>query len=306
MRAAVALAIIACLTAASCGGSGDDSAAEGGGQPAPGTLEARWRAPGPDVALVAGTSDYGVGDVRYSFLVVDQEGQAHFSEQGAKVWVSRGLKQKPFATTRAGLERIVAPGSRYQADAPELYVADLKLAEPGTYWVLAEPIGGRPIQGVGQLVVKADPAAPAVGDPAPASHTPTLRSTGGDVEALTTRKPADRSLLRHSVAESLQAKVPFVVSFATPQFCASRTCGPVVDIVEQVQRRLAGTDARFIHVEIYEGNDPANGTNRWVKEWKLPTEPWTFVVGRDGKIAARIEGAFSVAELEREVRAALS
>jgi hypothetical protein len=108
-----------------------------------------WRAPGADVALVAGTSDYQAGPVRYSFLVVDGKGRAHFSDR-AKVWVARGLQQKPFAQTQARLETISVPGSRYQADAPQLYVVDLDLPNPGKYWVLAEPEGGTKIQGLGR------------------------------------------------------------------------------------------------------------------------------------------------------------
>jgi hypothetical protein len=300
--AAAALVLFACLTIAGCGGS-DGESPEGGGQPAPGTLEALWRAPGPDVATVAGTSDYGPGRVRYSFLIVDDEGRAHFSDR-ARMWISRGLKQKPFARATARLERIVVPGG-YEPDAPSLFVAQLELPKPGTYWVLAEPVGGRPIQALGQLEVKADPAAPAVGERAPASRTPTLESVGGDVAALTTRRPPDLTLLRHSVAESLAAKAPFVVSFATPEFCASRTCGPVVDVVEATQSRLSGSPVRFIHVEVYEDNDPARGTNRWVREWGLPTEPWTFLVGADGRVKRRFEGAFSVRELEQAVRETL-
>ena len=59
---------------------------------------------------------------------------------------------------------------------------------------------------------------------------------------------------------------------------------------------------RFIHVEVFEDNDPAKGFNRWLKEWNLPTEPWTFLVGSDGRIAERFEGTVSVDELEQAVR----
>jgi len=48
-----------------------------------------------------------------------------------------------------------------------------------------------------------------------------------------------------------------VIAFATPKFCATRTCGPVVDIVSAVRRRVAGVT--FIHVETYEENNPALG-----------------------------------------------
>jgi len=301
VRAAAAVVLAACLLAAACGGSSGDSSSGGGGQPAAGTLEALWRAPGADVALVAGTSDYQAGDVRYSFLVVDGQGRAHFSDR-ARVWVARGLRQKPFLQAAARLERISVPGSRYQADAPELFVVELALPQPGRYWVVAEPEGGTKIQGLGQLDVRTRPRAPGVGDEAPASDTPTLRSAKGDVQALTTRVPPDLDLLRYSVAESLRDRVPFVVSFATPAYCQSRTCGPVVDIVEAVGKRLGTTPVRFIHVEIYAGNDPAKGQNRWVRQWRLPTEPWTFLVGRDGRIKRRIEGAFSPANLEAALK----
>ena len=105
-----------------------------------------------------------------------------------------------------------------------------------------------------------------------------------------------------SVADSLQAKVPFVVTFATPKFCSSRTCGPVVDVAEEVQHRLDGEKVRFIHAEVYEDNDPAKGFNKWMQEWNLPTEPWTFLVGANGKIVDRFEGTVSVNELETAVR----
>jgi hypothetical protein len=123
---------------------------------------------------------------------------------------------------------------------------------------------------------------------------------------LTTRIPPDRELLRYSVAGSLAAHAPFVVVFATPRFCSSRTCGPVVDVVDRVRQRFAGTSIRFIHVEIYEDNDPAKGENKWVGQWRLPTEPWTFLVGRDGRIKAKFEGSISVRELETAVRRSLS
>jgi hypothetical protein len=132
--------------------------------------------------------------------------------------------------------------------------------------------------------------------------TPTLASTGGDLSKLTTRTPPDESLLRYSVAESLRAKAPFVVTFSTPKFCSSRTCGPVVDVVEDVAREFEDGDVRFIHVEVYEDNDPAKPYNRWMQEWKLETEPWTFLVDRRGRIVERYEGVVSVSELEQAVR----
>jgi len=146
---------------------------------------------------------------------------------------------------------------------------------------------------------------PDVGDPAIASKTPTLASVGGDAAAITTRTPPDESLLQYSVADSLAAKVPFVVTFATPKFCTSRTCGPVVDVVEGVRKQFAARGIRFIHVEVFQDNDPTRGYNRWMRQWGLRSEPWVFLVGGDGRVKAKFEGSVSQAELAAAVRAHL-
>jgi hypothetical protein len=302
MRPAAALTVLSCLLVlGGCGGSGGGTTAistqPGGGE----TLEQLWREPGDDVAVVPGTENYEPGEVRVSFLVANSQGQA-VTLPTARVWVARSLGVRPFLQTEAKLERIGVPGES-TADATHIYVATLKLPRAGKYWMLAEPEGGKDkVQALGNVVVVKNDSPPDVGDPAPASDTPTISSTGGDLAQLTTRTPPDESLLHYSVADSLEAKVPFVVTFATPKFCASRTCGPVVDVEEEVQHRLEDENVRFIHAEVYEDNDPAKGYNSWMKEWKLPTEPWTFLVGSSGTIVDRFEGTVSVDELETAVR----
>jgi hypothetical protein len=290
----------ATLSVAACGGGG-----KSGAGPAKGTLDAILARPGPDVALAQGTSDYAVGQVRVTFLVIDSRAKPVLRSR-ARVWVGRSLGSPPLLSTEAPLEPIGIPGKSEAASGgvTQIYVARFRLAQPGTYAIVAEPEGAA-IQGVANLKVGQRPQAPAVGDRAIPSRTPTLGSTEGDLAALTTKSPPDRSLLHYSVADSLKAHAPFVLVFATPKFCTSRTCGPVVDVAEAVQRRFARSGLRFIHVEIYADNDPAQGFNRWVKEWRLPSEPFVFLVGRDGRIKARFEGSVSVAELASAVRAKL-
>ena len=287
MRTAAVLALGVLLSTSGCGSTDAASTAQGG--PRPGSLEALWKRPGEDVGLVMGTSDYAPGPVRVSFLVLTHRARP-VERPTARVWLSHALDQAPFRAGTARLED-VGKGQR-------LYVAELDIPGPGTYWLLAEPVGGTRIQGVGNVVVAERTKSPAVGDRAFPSETPTLADA--PAEKLTTRSPPDTELLRISVADALARRAPFVLVFATPKFCESRTCGPVVDVVDAVRRRVPGV--RFIHVEIYEGNNPALGVNRWVREWKLPTEPWVFLVGRDGRIEAKFEGAVSERELEAAVR----
>ena len=292
MRLAAAFGLAVCIIAAGCGGS--SSARE---EPDAQSLDALWRAPGEDVAVIPGTADFGPGTVRYAFLVVDGEGRV-VTRPTARIWIARGREEVPFARTTARSEPI-GVGEVEQGEPGEIFVARLQLNDPGTYWLLAEPVGGRKIQAIGNVVVKPRTDAPDVGAPAIPSRTPTLETAS--LEELTTSNVPDRELYKASVADALAAKAPFVVVFATPKYCTSRTCGPVVDVVSAVRRRHAGSPIRFLHVEIYEDNDPTKGENEWVKEWKLPSEPWVFLVGEDGKVRERFEGTVSVRELDEAV-----
>ena len=300
---AAALAAFLPLLAACGGGSSSDSKMLG----AP-TLDQLAKARGSVVGLVPGSADFAPGRVRYSFLMLDNHGKP-IERPTARIWLAASRDAEPFLRTSARLEPIQPGGpeedghEHLDADAKGLYVMHATIDKPGTFWVLARPDGVPNVAGLGTFVVKPKTESPAIGAQAPASNTPVLGSA--PIGMLTTAKPPDRSLLRYSVADSLRAHVPFVVTFATPAFCSSRTCGPVVDIVDSVRHRFADKDIRFVHVEIYKDNDPKNGLNRWVREWNLPSEPWTFLVGRDGRIKDKFEGALSAAELEQAVRRTL-
>jgi hypothetical protein len=267
-----------------------------------GSLQSLLARPGQDVAVVPGDQDFAVGEVRFSFLVIRRDAKP-VERSRARVWVARSRRARPFAQAIATLEQIGVRG-RSEAAAGgvrKIYVVRFQIPRPGRYWLVAEPVEAR-IQAFATLDVARRSVSPAVGRHAPRSQTPTLASTGGRTSALTTRVPPDRGLLRYSVAGSLATHKPFVVTFATPRYCASRTCGPVVDVVDQLRRRYARSGIRFIHVEVYTGNNPERGYNRWMKQWHLSTEPWTFVVGRDGRIKAKFEGSVSAGELDAALR----
>ena len=140
-----------------------------------------------------------------------------------------------------------------------------------------------------------------MGEQAIRVHTKTLSDVGGDATQLDTRRPVATDLLQDDFAD-VMGKRPAVITFATPLLCQSRVCGPVVDVVEQV-KATAPKDVAFIHQEIYNDNAVNKGYRPQVGAWRLPTEPWTFVVGRDGRIAERFQGAFSAGELQRAVAA---
>ncbi len=140
---------------------------------------------------------------------------------------------------------------------------------------------------------------PRVGQKAPKIHTPTAADVGGDLSKITTRIPPDTQN-RVDYAEAL-GKEPILLLFATPQFCQSRVCGPVVDVAEQVKDQY-GDKAAFIHMEIYNDNDPSKGVRPQVRAFHLPSEPWLFAINRQGVVQAVVEGAFGVDRMTKVVK----
>jgi hypothetical protein len=143
---------------------------------------------------------------------------------------------------------------------------------------------------------------PRPGQQPPRVHTPTAADVGGDLAKITTRIPPDTQN-KVDYADAL-GKEPIVLLFATPQFCQSRVCGPVVDVAEQVKEEY-GDKAAFIHMEIYKDNKPPV-TRSQVKAFHLPTEPWLFAIDRQGRISSVIEGAFGLPLLTSTVKKAVA
>jgi hypothetical protein len=139
---------------------------------------------------------------------------------------------------------------------------------------------------------------PREGQKAPLIHTPTAEDVGGDLSEITTRVPPDTQN-QVDFADVL-GKRPVVLLFATPQFCESRVCGPVVDVAEQV-KETSGDGAAFIHMEIFNDNDPNEDPRPQVRAYRLPSEPWLFVIDREGIIRTALEGPFGPEQLTRAV-----
>jgi hypothetical protein len=216
-----------------------------------------------------------------------------------------GKAQGPYPAQIETLQTEAAFRSKTTADDPDagkvVYVTHVDLPSNGEWRI------GALIKDGDQLNATLLPSAsvgqfkdiPRVGQRPPAIHTPTPQSVGGDLSKLTTRIPPE-TMNKADFADVL-GKKPIVLLFATPQFCESRTCGPVVDIATQVQRDY-GDKAEFIHMEIYNDNDPGKGVRPQVRAFHLPSEPWLFVIDRNGVIRTEIEGAFNVAELTKAVK----
>ena len=187
------------------------------------------------------------------------------------------------------------------ANGDTFYVASVPLQRrKGNVFMALARMDGRLVRSAPQELPPAPTGGPPdVGEKAIAVHTRTEADVGGDLSELSTRLPPARAMHQTDFADAV-GKKPIVLLFATPQLCQTRVCGPVVDVAEQV-RTERGEGVTFIHQEIYRENKVEKGFRAEVGRWRLPTEPWAFVIDRSGRVSARFEGAFSAGELSRAI-----
>jgi hypothetical protein len=317
--AAACTVAFACLALAACGGDdADDGTPPPGEQvgaaqpfpdPAARTLAELRAGLGPGPLMAKSVSVLQPGRNRFAFALFDRA-RRQIADTPAALYVAPeggGQVEGPYVAEYRSLEvpehRRSETVARDDDAAKSIYVADVPFRHEGEYEVLGvtqldqRVVGGNPVR-----VRVARPGAnpPAVGERVPRVHTPT-REDGGDLGAIDTREPPS-SMHDDDLAEVLGRR-PVMLLFATPRLCRSRVCGPVVDILEEVKARF-GDDAAFIHMEVWNGNARENGQRPQVRAFGLPSEPWLFAIDRSGRVAARIEGAFSVEDAEAALRKA--
>ncbi|MGH2950543.1 MAG: hypothetical protein ACRDKX_00675 [Solirubrobacterales bacterium] len=269
-----------------------------------GTLEelASSTVPGDDLVVSPAGGTYTEGRNRFAFAVftLDRE---QVTDADVAIYASPGPDGEAGGPYPARVESVetepafTAQSTSADPDAAKVvYVTDVVLDQPGEWRLLALVREGDETVAVRMpsITVPANDPIPAPGERAPRVHTPTTEDVGGNVARIDTRVPPS-TMHEHDLAGVLGER-PVVLVFATPALCQTRVCGPLVDIAEQVKRDV-GDEAAFIHMEIFEDNDPNKGVREQVAAYNLQTEPWVFVIDENGRIDTRIEGILSVAEL---------
>ena len=263
---------------------------------------------GPEFSVVVVGTDLSLGSNRVVFGLLDRKGM-------------------PLRTQEAGVEALYLPPGQTEGEVrttAEARFVQWPLGNQGVFrttlvfdqvglcttespgcWALRVTTTApddTPVVAEGSFRVKERSNTPTIGEPAPASVTPTVDDVD-DLTSITSSPDPDLDLYRLSVHEALQADKPLVVVFATPAFCVTATCGPQVEVISQLKELFSGK-ANFIHVEVYknphviEDGRPSGGVVTAVSEWNLPSEPWTFIVDRDGLVRAKFEAFSALEELQ--------
>jgi hypothetical protein len=313
-RAAVVLGACALATAlVACSGTAPPPA-----QPGSGATSAT--APKEPFAPVVAVSELAVGDNRFALGIIDQAtGQPlpdarvrlrFFTVQGNQGTFRSEADAAFVAPARdAGVPPLVPhrhpDGSIHQHVNAEadvgVYVANVRFEQAGDWGVeaLFQTADGREGRVAVPFKVAEQPSTPAIGSHAPRTRNLTARDVK-DLSEISSAIDPVPAFHQESVAEAIAAGRPALVAFVTPGYCSTRFCGPAYEVMKKLLPAYQDK-AALIHVEIYK--DPLTKTyNDAVREWRLQSEPYFFVVDRNGIITAKFEGPTSLAELDEALR----
>lgn len=248
---------------------------------------------GEELIGIRASIDPAVGDERYLFAVNEIDGTRRGSPEEA-------------VTVRA--HALDDPDDVYEVPADFLWIiegaiglyrAPIPFDQAGQWEIDFDISTGEDTQPF-LVLVGEEPQTVAVGDPAPMVATPTLDTS--PIEDLTTDDPVHEPFYELSLDEALANGRPTVAIFATPAYCVSATCGPMMRQAKEMSGAYPHVD--WVHVEIYEGfNETGFEPNAdhlapAVVAYGLPSEPWIFVMDAEGAVVARIEGVLGEGELE--------
>ena len=267
--------------------------------------------PQTGIQAVVVSSDLAVGQNRFVLglltgdnkVITDAQVGFEFYRQGDDATPVNGVEAF-FKSTKVEFTHLHESGEQHlHEEVTGVYVADVTFDQPGTLYVrvsgtLAE---GEPLTvRTSDFPVQPQSQTPALGSPAPRSNNLTTADVSdiGLVDSSDPPRPAMHAL---SIAQAIDTGKPVVIAFATPSFCQSRICGPTMEVMDELYGKF-GDAAAFVHVEPYDlamlRQQGQFQLAPAAAEWRLPSEPWVFVLDRQGRVAAKFEGIVTVEDVD--------
>ncbi|MEO5680866.1 MAG: hypothetical protein ABIS47_14495 [Acidimicrobiales bacterium] len=182
------------------------------------------------------------------------------------------------------------------APAPPYFTVEAELAPKGTVWVRARVDG---TTATAPIVIVDARTGLVPGAPVPRVRTPSPGDAAG-IEQVCTLSPGPCPWHDVSLDRAAGLGRPLAVLVATPAFCQTAVCGPVLDVLLRAASGFADR-VGFVHLEVYAARPTGpdiGGTPLApaVKAFGLASEPVLFLVGADGVVKDRIDGLYGTSE----------
>ena len=242
-------------------------------------------------------SQVAVGPTRLAFGIFNKDGALVHDATGTVKLVRLDAQNKPTAAGERELRAVHIDEQAHSGHVHDplatMYVANVDIDQK-EYWGAQFDVkaGGKRYQNLrARFFVAEKSVVPGIGQPAPRTEQPTTRTAKiADIDSSTPPRPELHDM---TVAEAIDTKKPTLIAFATPAFCQTRFCGPVIEeVVAPLAKDYRGR-ANFVHIEPYRLADARQGKLVPIAEmtqWNLATEPYLFVLDGSGRVAAQFEG----------------
>ena len=252
-----------------------------------------------NVRLLA--SDIGVGKARLPFILSDENNNPLYDiNNNITIEYCQEICEEKILQEKVQWRQWPIKGG--------IYTTYLNFNKPG-YWkiYLSYTKDGNNYNGETAVLVKSNTESPDIGDLAPLTSTRTA-NTKEEIKKISSAINPDPRLYANDLVDSLSSKRPVLLSFSTPGFCFTKTCGPQVDILTRLADKYSNI-IDFIHVEIFEnpnemlleGDYSIGRQSEIVYLCELTTEPWTFYIDENGVIVDRFEGFVNIDEIEESI-----
>jgi len=264
------------------------------------------------IQAVVVSSDLAVGQNRFVLGLLTEDSQVITDAQVHFAFFREGDDTIPvneadavFKSTKVEFTHIHESGEQHlHEEVTGVYVADVTFDQPETLYVrvtgaLAE---GQPltVHTSSSFPVQPQSQTPALGSPAPRSDNPTTADVS-DIGLVDSSDPPRPEMHALSIAQAIDTGKPVVIAFATPAFCQSRICGPTMEVMDELYSKY-GDAVAFVHEEPYDlamlRQQGQFQLAPAAAEWHLPSEPWVFVLDRQGRLAAKFEGVITLDDIE--------
>ena len=246
-----------------------------------------------------------VGPERFAVGLFDADGEMVHDAEVHFHYVDLSDLDNPQLESEATADRIQGPEG-----LTTVFTHERTFERAGTWGVEVQvrfPDGRADVQRVA-FDVLADSLSITPGEKAPAITTPIATDVDGDLSLLTSAVEPNPAFYEMTLTEALANSKPTVFLLATPAFCQTRFCGPAYETTNELYEQY-GDAFNFVHVEVYTGlPDPA--ANDWeqapvMNAFGLSTEPWIYLIDREGVVTYRLEGMFAYTEVEKHMQSLL-
>ncbi len=187
------------------------------------------------------------------------------------------------------------------ADLLRYFAVRATFDEPGIY-DLELSFEGKSASLPFQIFDQDDVIVPLPGEKLPQLRFPTFADEM-DMDPICTQFGGPCPLHDKTIEAALDTGRPLALLIATPAFCETAYCGPVLDVLLELQPEFPGVE--FLHAEVYQNPNEADGNfldervrrSPTVVDLGLPFEPTLFLVRPDRTIVDRIDNVYDNTEL---------